>query len=142
MSKLILVGLSVALLSLTACGGRYHMTDMGAVSMTHRAIEPGTQTTNLGEVEAQFCAGDDTPLVGDGDNVGLMDEAIMAAQKKSGADYLTAVQFFKENNCVIVKGEGHKISEAATPAAPTPPTEAPKVEETTTEAAPEATPGS
>ncbi len=124
MSKLILVWAPLAL-CLSACGGRYPLANVGAVSMTHRSVDSGAQTTSLGEIEAQFCAGDDEPLVADGNNVGLMDEAIMAAQKKSGADFLVGANFYTSGSCVIVKGEGRKIGGAAPPVAAPEASEAP-----------------
>jgi hypothetical protein len=56
-------------------------------------------------VTGQYCTGDD-PVATNGDDmeIGLMDQAILKAQKKAKADGLADVSFFRECNCVNVKG--------------------------------------
>ena len=94
-------------LSLTtvACG-RYAILTVPAVSMTNTSVEASAKGTPAGHVEAKYCPGDDSSSK-DG-NVGLIDEAVLKAQKQSGATYLTDVTVSREGSCVIVEGMAMK----------------------------------
>jgi hypothetical protein len=108
---------SLALLS-TGCGApRFQLAAMSAVSMTQNSLQPGeTLVISNKEVEAEFCTGDDA-LVSRDSLVGLMDEASMKAQKKSGADYLMNVQYWADGDCIIVTGTPATVTPIETPAA-------------------------
>ncbi|MDD9942241.1 MAG: hypothetical protein OXU20_14440 [Myxococcales bacterium] len=105
----------LGLLALVACGAeRIPLATMPAVSMTERSVAAGTQGEEIGEVEGIYCQGDD-PIVSDSKNIGMLDEAIMQAQKQSGADYITGAQFFREGDCVVVTGLGMRATAGSQP---------------------------
>jgi hypothetical protein len=54
-------------------------------------------------VSAEYCQGDD-PITSNDRNVGLIDEAVMKAQKQSGAEYLGDVTISQKGSCVMVEG--------------------------------------
>jgi hypothetical protein len=104
MKTLILVGL---LLGVTSCAHKVKILDASAVSMTHTSIEPHQNLVEIGEVESEFCP--DT--FGDKGQIGLLDEAVKNAQKKSGADFITNASFWRDNSgCISVNGTGKKIA--------------------------------
>ena len=78
--------------------------------MTHQSIEANQNLVEIGEVESEYCP--DT--FNDKGQIGLLDEAIMGAQKKSGADFITNASFWRnEKGCISVNGTGKKINTAA-----------------------------
>ena len=54
-------------------------------------------------MSAEYCQGDD-PITSNDHNVGLIDEAVMKAQKQSGAEYLGDVTISQKGGCVMVEG--------------------------------------
>lgn len=97
----------VGVLARTGCSAHYAVLTVPAVSMTRPSVETGTMATPAGHVESKYCPGDD-PLTSRDHNVGLIDEAVMKAQKQSGADYLTDVTVYRDGRCVIVEGTAMK----------------------------------
>lgn len=76
-----------------------------AVSMTESSLTKGAKTTEIGPVEGKFC----TDSSKDSGTIGLMDEATRAAQKQSGADFITNATFYLEGmSCVVVNGTAVK----------------------------------
>ncbi len=102
---LMLAGVLVA----TGCSAHYAVLTVPAVSMTEASAESGTSATAAGHVESKYCPGDDS-LTSKDNNVGLIDEAVMKAQKQSGADYLTDVTVYRDGRCVVVEGTAMKES--------------------------------
>ena len=100
---LVLAGVLVA----TGCSAHYAVLTVPAVSMTEPSIEGASSATPAGHVESKYCPGDD-PLTSQDHNVGLIDEAVMKAQKQSGADYLTDVTVYRDGRCVVVEGTAMK----------------------------------
>ncbi len=100
---LMLAGVLVA----TGCSAHYAVLTVPAVSMTEPSVAPGTAATPAGHVESKYCPGDDS-LTSQDHNVGLIDEAVMKAQKQSGADYLTDVTVYRDGKCVVVEGTAMK----------------------------------
>ena len=87
------------------CSARYTILTVPAVSMTNSSFDhAGTAGS---KVESKFCQGDD-PIVSKDSNVGLIDEAVMKAQKESGATYLTDVTISRDGSCMIVEATAMK----------------------------------
>lgn len=108
MKTSILLTLSLGLLS--SCAHKVKVLDASAVSMTHNSIEPGQKLVEIGEVESQFCP----DSFNDKGQIGLLDEAISAAQKKSGADWIMNASFWRDQSgCISVTGTGKKIKTTA-----------------------------
>jgi hypothetical protein len=102
--------LSISLVGITAalgCSGRYTILSVPAVSMTTPSLPPGTKASPAGRVEARYCTGD-TPIASKDDIVGMMDEAILRAQQKSGAAYLSDVTIQRDGDCIYVNGMAMK----------------------------------
>ena len=107
MKTLIIASLLIAV---TSCAHKVKVLDASAVSMTHSSIEAGQNLVEIGEVESEFCP--DT--FGDKGQIGLLDEAISNAQKKSGADWIMNASFWRdEKGCISVTGTGKKIATTA-----------------------------
>jgi hypothetical protein len=93
---------AVALLS--GCAAERHtILTVPAVSMTQPSLQPGYQAHPVGPVNAEYCQGD-YPLVSKDQNIGLIDEAVMKAQRQSGATYISDVTISQKENCVSVEG--------------------------------------
>ncbi len=91
------------LLLVSGCASRHTILTVPAVSMTRtssdasHAVQPGER------VSAEYCRGDD-PITSEDPNVGLIDEAVIKAQKQSGAAYLSDVTITQKGGCVTVDG--------------------------------------
>jgi hypothetical protein len=106
--KLIVAGCALsAAVSFGCASPRYTILSVPAVSMTTPSLPAGTNATAAGRVEEHFCPGD-APVVSQDSNVGLIDEAIAKAQKKSGAVYLSDVTIQHGGGCVYVEGMAMK----------------------------------
>ena len=97
------------LLMLSGCSARYTVLTVPAVSMTEPSFQNSTPGTPAGHVESTYCRGDD-PITSQDKNVGLLDEAVMKAQKQSGADYLTDVTVYRDGSCVVVEATAMKAA--------------------------------
>jgi len=104
--KTAIVIFGMAVLS-TGCAARYTILTAPAVSMTDPSFDASYKGTSLGKVEAEHCPGDDTVASHD-NNVGLIDEAVLKAQQKVGAKYLSDVTISRDGNCIVVEGTGMK----------------------------------
>lgn len=103
MKTLIVVAL---LVGVTSCAHKVKILDASAVSMTHTSLEPKQKLQSIGDIEGEFCP----DSMNDKGQIGLLDEAIMAAQKKSGADFITNATFYRnQSGCISVAGTAHKI---------------------------------
>lgn len=112
MKTLIVVAL---LVGVTSCAHKVKVLDASAVSMTHNSIEANQNLVEIGEVESEFCP----DAMNDKGQIGLLDEAIMGAQKKSGADWIMNASFWRDQRgCISVTGMGKKISTTAAAPAP------------------------
>jgi hypothetical protein len=115
----ILFAISAVILS-TGCAMKTKILDAGAVSMTHNALKPGQKLEEKGQVSGEFC-GDSSRDKG---TIGLMDEAIKAAQKSHSVDFISNATFYVTGaNCMSVEGTGMKIVGSATTAEETKGTE-------------------
>ncbi len=92
----------MTLLAATGCSARYAILTAPAVSMTDPSFDPAFKGTPAGKVEAQHCPGDQTVSSHD-NNVGLIDEAVLKAQQKSNAKYLSDVTISRDGNCIVVE---------------------------------------
>lgn len=102
--KAINIALIAALMLLAGCA-KVRIMDASAVSMTKKKMPNGKRLKQIGDVTGEFC----TDTFGDSGNIGLMDEAIKDAQKKSGADFILDARFFAKGGCVSVEGTGAKL---------------------------------
>jgi hypothetical protein len=87
----------------TACSGRYTILAVPAISMTNTTFAPAYRGTPGPRVEARYCSGDD-PVASKDDHVGMIDEAVLKAQRQTGAAYLADVVIAREDDCVVVQG--------------------------------------
>lgn len=102
--------IAVLLVGVTSCAHKQKILDASAVSMTHNSLDAGQNLVEIGEVESEFCPS----AMNDKGDIGLLDEAIAAAQKKSGADWITNASFWRDmSGCISVTGTGKKISTSA-----------------------------
>lgn len=61
----------------------------------------------IGEINSEFCPS----VFSDKGDVGLLDQAIIAAQKKSKADFIADASFYRDSNgCISIIGTGKKIT--------------------------------
>ena len=95
------------LLLVNACATRQTILTVPAVSMTRPSVDPNHMTQPGDKVSAEYCPGDD-PITSDDANVGLIDEAVMKAQKQSGAEYIGDVTISQKGSCVMVEGVAMK----------------------------------
>ena len=88
--------------TLGACASRETVLTVPAVSMTNPSLKAGKSVAPAGRVQAEYCEGDDS-LLSDGDNnIGLIDEAVVKAERDSGAVYLSDVTVTRKGDCVSV----------------------------------------
>ncbi len=91
----------------TQCTSRQTILTLGAISMKKASIEK--KGKEIGKITAQYCKGDaslsDNP---DDTNLGMIDEAVLQAEKKSQATYLTNVKVIGVSDagtyCVEIQG--------------------------------------
>ena len=95
------------LLTLAGCASRYALLTVPAVSMTNASFDPGGTYEDGGPVTAQYCTGDDAISSRD-NNVGLIDEVVLKAQKGSGAKYLRDVTIMSDGSCVDIEATAMK----------------------------------
>jgi hypothetical protein len=86
---------------------RYTLLTVPAISMTQPSFTAGYQAQPGERVDVAYCRGDD-PLVSKDENVGLIDEAVMKAQKQTGATYISDVTISQKDDCVTVEGTAMK----------------------------------
>jgi len=113
-SKLVIALLAIA--CLPACAVKTKILDAPAVSMTYPSINAGQALRETGPVTGEFCSN----AFSDKGTVGLIDEAVRAAQQKYSVDFITAASFYTTGNgCVSVEGTGQKVVATASAAADT-----------------------
>jgi len=91
----------------TQCTSRQTILTLGAISMKKTSIDK--KGKEIGKITAQYCKGDpslsDNP---DDSNVGMIDEALLKAEKKSQATYLTNVKVIGLSDsgtyCIEIQG--------------------------------------
>jgi hypothetical protein len=95
------------LLFMNACATRQTILTVPAVSMTRPSVAPDHVVQPGNKVTAEYCQGDD-PITSNDANVGLIDEAVMKAQRESGAEYIGDVTISQKGSCVMVEGVAMK----------------------------------
>lgn len=95
------------LLLLSSCASRHTILTVPAVSMTRPSTAASHQARPSEKVSAEYCKGDD-PITSEDINVGLVDEAVMKAQRESGAEYISDVTITEKGGCVMVEGTAMK----------------------------------
>jgi len=106
MRKLNVLSVLALGLILQSCAHKIKIMDVSAVSMTKKNIAKNQKLVEKDSVEGRFCSS----AFNDKGTVGLIDEAIKDAQKKSGADFIVDARFFREGGCVGVEGTAAKIA--------------------------------
>lgn len=102
------IGYLVVALLLSACCSKQQIMQAPVVSMTKRhapkRLEGGKS------ISVQWCTGD-SPYINKGDNeLGMIDQLIMKAQRKHRADFLVNSIFYQKCDCMIVDAEVPKIA--------------------------------
>lgn len=96
-----LLATSLLLLASACTTPKYTILTVPAVSMNRPSMEAGATATKGEKVSAKYCRGD-KPMASEDQNVGLIDEAIMKAEKESGALYLSDVVISRQEECIVV----------------------------------------
>lgn len=91
----------ILLVLLNACATRQTILTVPAVSMTRPSVDPTHVTQPGDKVSAEYCQGDD-PITSDDRNVGLIDEAVMKAQRQSGAEYISDVTISQKGASSVI----------------------------------------
>jgi hypothetical protein len=99
---------------LSGCAMRTKVLDAAAISMTRSNLNPGETLKEAGPVNGKFCV--DT--WNDKGSIGLIDNAVTAAQKQSQVDFILSASFWQEGGCIDVEGTGAKIVTANNTSAP------------------------
>ena len=97
----------IAATGLVGCGSRpTRLVEAEWASMTKSNLPARANVTEVGRAEGKYC-----PTTFGSGHHGLMDEALLNAQKNSGADYLQHAVFTldRKNTCVSVEGTAFKI---------------------------------
>lgn len=102
--KKIMIIMSILVLS-ASCAMRQRILNASAVSMTKYSTKKKQKLVEAGEVKGEFCANS----MKDSGEIGLLDEAIKDAQKKSKADFISNAVFYASGSCVEVEGTALKI---------------------------------
>lgn len=93
-----------ALLAMASgCATRQTLVTVPAVSMTRPSMDRNHVAQPGNRVTAEYCKGD-TPITREDGNVGLIDEAVLKAQRVSDAEYLRDVTISQAGDCVRVEG--------------------------------------
>jgi hypothetical protein len=88
------------------CAHQYDLMKANAVSMKHRNLPKDAKLEKVADVSSRYCmqySGDS------GVDIGLMDEAVRAAEEKYGIDFILHPTFRSDGKCVIVTGDGMRI---------------------------------
>ncbi len=94
-----------AALFLTSCAMKQRILNASAVSMS-QYNNKGYTLVEAGDVTGEYCR----QATAEMKTVGLLDEAIKDAQRKSKADFITNATFYAKGNCVLVEGQAMKIA--------------------------------
>lgn len=89
---------------LGACAVKQKVLDASAVSMSKSYVPKGKSLKEMGDVTGQFCT--DSSHKG---SMGLMDETIKDAQRRSKVDFIINASFFRKGSCMMVEGTGAKL---------------------------------
>ncbi len=100
--------IGVLLLILNACASRQTILTVPAVSMTRPSVQTNHMSQPGDKVSAEYCEGDDPITTTDDNNIGMIDEAVMKAQRQSGAEYISDVTVSQKGDCVMVEGTAMK----------------------------------
>jgi hypothetical protein len=74
--------------------------------LTHSSVEANQRLVKIGQVDSKFCPN----TFSDEGQIGLHDEAISKAQKKTGADWIMKASFWHERSgCISVTGTGVRV---------------------------------
>lgn len=93
-----------SILMFIGCASRQKILDVPAVSMKVSSLQGNQKLKAIGDVKGQYCAS-----ASDKGSVGLMDEAIRDAEKKSGGEVFTDASFFSSGSCIELEATANKI---------------------------------
>lgn len=89
------------------CAHQYDLMKANAVSMKHRSLPANATLVKVADVESRYCMKNDKHS---GIDIGLMDEAIKAAEAEHNIDFIQHATFRADGKCVIVTGDGMRIN--------------------------------
>lgn len=99
----------------TGCStARKHVLSAQLVSMTHSQVPEDYRLKRISIADESFCE-DDKPIYNSGKVVGLVDQAILKAQKKHKATHLADVSIFIEEDCGVISGTAVRAVRRAPP---------------------------
>lgn len=88
------------------CTHQYDIMKANAVSMKHRHLPKGAHLEKVADVSSRYCMKNKSDS---GIDIGLMDEAVKAAEQEHNIDFILHPTFRSDGNCVIVTGDGMRI---------------------------------
>ena len=92
----------------SGCAHKVTIMQANAVSMTKRNLSKGEKLTMTGPVNAKFCP--ESFKASSGETMGLIDEAVKAAQEQNNVDFIINATIFAEGGCYGVEGDGAKAN--------------------------------
>lgn len=104
----LITGSCLLALFLTGCAIQYDLMKAHAVSMKHYHLPDNAKLVKVADVNSKYCIKDFK--VSNGKSIGILDEAIKAAEKEYDIDFITNAIFRAQGKCVIVIGDGVRIS--------------------------------
>ena len=98
-------------LLLAGCVMKNQILETPLVSQTYSTLPTGAHLQLMGPAYGHYCAnGDDT--------TGMMDEAILSAQRRGSFDFISDAKFYREANCVSLQGLGQRLVQSTPEPAP------------------------
>lgn len=106
----LIVVLALGSIFLSACATKVKVLDASSISMTHFHLNEGEKLRETGPITGKFCP----DAFKDKGNVGLIDQATMAAQEQNQVDFITNVSIWRESTgCLLIDGTGQKVVRAS-----------------------------
>lgn len=99
-------------ISLTACAPKVMILQSPVVSMTKDSNGANAALPDGAPVSERWCQGD-KPIVenDDGSNdYGMIDQVVLKAQKKTGADFFKDARFYEQGNCVMMNAKASGVA--------------------------------
>lgn len=100
--------LCISLVAFSACTHRVDLMKVAAVSMKERDLPVGKKLAKTGPITTKFCT---SMSSSSGKSLGLIDEAVSAAEKEQKIDYILNAYVYTEGSCTFVEGDGARISD-------------------------------
>ena len=95
------------LLMTSACATRVHVVDLEGISMKKRHIAKGAKLKSMGEQTSTYCPEN---KIGDGNRIGLIDEAVKSMEQQYQADVIRSVSIYRRAGCIEITGEPMQLA--------------------------------